>query len=280
MCEVNPWSVICNWSGEIKRLWSQRTPARLNGHHSNVKFTHASIISSHSTPQLQRATVISADEALQCPGTYNKYCPQPAQERGTGRSNDLLQSARGVIVQVGLNTVFPESSFCVSITTALSWLCRVTVWRGWDWKWCPWDVDSGIIHSWWYPAPRALSKPSAVECTSFKPKLTHFCSIRKSERICSIRSIFLKDFCFIYPFRVSICSVLNLSSFPCCLCSQQSYRCVRKSGLKLRVKQRKKIAAFEFCWWLKAVLMCDSSTYTAGRNSWQFISFSKKKITI
>lgn len=157
---VNPWSLISHWSWEIKRLWNQRTPVKLNGSHSKVKFTCASIISSRSTPELQRATIIPADEAVQCPGTYNEHCPQPAEERSTGRLNDLLQSAQGAIVQLGLNTVFPDSSFCVSVSKALSWLCSVTLWRGWDWKWHPWDVGSGIIHSCWDP-PLVFS-PSPV----------------------------------------------------------------------------------------------------------------------
>lgn len=263
MCEVNPWSVICHWSGEIKCLWSQRTQARLNGHHSNVKFIRASIISSRSTLQLQRATVISADEALQCPGTYNKCCPQPAEERGTGRLNDLLQSARGAIVRVGLNTVFPESSFCVSITTALSWLCRVTVWHGWDWKWCLWDVDSGIIHSWWHPAPLVLSKPSAAECTSFKPKLIYFCSIR---------NIFPKDFCFIFPLRVFICSVLNHSSFPCCLCSRKEAVSPAKLQVcqKIRPQTEGETEKENCCFW---VLLVVESSF----NVWQFHLHSRTK---
>ena len=139
------------------------------------------------------------------------------------------------------------------------------------WGLCTWRYPFLVRCS---PLPHVLSESSGAECTSVK------------HRIYSIRYIFLKDFCFIFSLRVFICSVLSWSSFPFLLLFKlwdsfpnKAIGVLENQSTSWGRSRESKLLLFEFSWWLKEVLICDSSIYTAAllgtrQNSWQLISFS------
>lgn len=158
----------------------------------------------------------------------------------------------------------PESSFRVSIAKAPSWLRSVTVWPRWHLKWCLWNDNSlhVIILFWWDPYLGFSLSP--VLQRALRSSTGPIPSDRPFPGISVSFSRWLHTLSTELVFPSLLACFQGRRQFP-----KQSYGYIRKSVLKLRVKQRKKVVDV----WV--LLMIGSSV-----NMWRFhlhSSFSRSK---
>lgn len=128
------------------------------------------------------------------------------------------------------------------------------------WRLCMWCYPFLVRSN---PLPPVLSESSSAGCTLDK------------HRIYSIRYNFPKDFCFIFSLRVFsfLACVQGVDSFP-----SKATGVLENQSSNWGWSRESKLLLFEFCWWLEAVLIRDSSTYTAAllgarQNPWQWFLF-------
>lgn len=127
------------------------------------------------------------------------------------------------------------------------------------WTWYLWDEDSVhgiypflVISS---PLPGVVAESSDAECTLVKSQTR------------SIRHFFPKDLS-LFSLSVFVSSVLSWSSFPFLLVWDsfpiKPIAALENQSSNWGWSREIKLLPLEFCWWFEAILIHDSSTYTAA----------------